>query len=404
MLQKSEKIRGKASILAVGTELTTGQISNGNAVWISEQLVSLGIEIVLHETVPDDRQGIRIALDHCASVSQFIFVTGGLGPTTDDFTREIIAEWISEPLEFQPDTWKNIQKRLSDLGIPIAESNRQQCFFPKNCQILPNPQGTASGFTWTRSEFNQQIYVFPGPPHEVLAVWQQSVPKMIQKQLPEIKPLRLFTWQCMGKSEAELGEITETVMKGSELKIGYRAHRPIVEIKVWCPENDLEQKHPWIEKLTQCLSPWVMTQQNEDLGKKLLLQLPQNQAIHIIDAATSGILAARMGNLLKHSSFKEIASRITFITKWTFLAPLENPIDHLLQETDNKCLYLLLSGLNPEGKGIIGLKTGDEFFHETIHAFPNREPEQLDRTRYFTAERALKRWNEWLLVNASARR
>src|SRR4051794_7715109 len=119
------QIRGKASILAVGTELTTGQVTNRNAAWISEQLVHLGVEVVLHETVPDDRHGIRRALDHCAGLSQFIFVTGGLGPTTDDFTREIIAEWLGQPLQFHEEIWKQVSTRLTDLGVPVAESNRQ---------------------------------------------------------------------------------------------------------------------------------------------------------------------------------------------------------------------------------------------------------------------------------------
>src|SRR4051812_12548700 len=116
---------GKASILAVGTELTSGQITNRNAAWISEKLVDLGIHVVLHETVADDRPMIRGALDRCAQVSQLIFVTGGLGPTTDDFTREVIADWLGQKLEFHEDAWQKILTRLGVYGIPIAESNRQ---------------------------------------------------------------------------------------------------------------------------------------------------------------------------------------------------------------------------------------------------------------------------------------
>lgn len=147
MYSKIEKIEGKASLLTVGTELTTGQILNRNASWLSEKLTNLGIHVVLHETVADDHEMIYKALEHCAHHSQLIFVTGGLGPTTDDFTRLVVAEWLNHPLEFHEASWKAILDRLGKFGLPVAESNRQQCFFPKNSQILPNPQGTAAGFT-----------------------------------------------------------------------------------------------------------------------------------------------------------------------------------------------------------------------------------------------------------------
>src|SRR4051794_23818144 len=105
-------LRGKASILAIGTELTTGQITNRNAAWISEQLVNLGAEVVLHEVVADEHQHIREALERCGKVSQLVFVTGGLGPTSDDFTRNVVAEWLGQPLEFDDPSWKRIVSRL----------------------------------------------------------------------------------------------------------------------------------------------------------------------------------------------------------------------------------------------------------------------------------------------------
>src|SRR6478735_2622376 len=83
-----------ASILAIGTELTTGQISNTNASWLSARLVDLGYDVVLHETVADDRRMITDALNRCSALSRFLFVMGGLGPTTDDFTRDVIAQWV----------------------------------------------------------------------------------------------------------------------------------------------------------------------------------------------------------------------------------------------------------------------------------------------------------------------
>ncbi|MCM2324110.1 MAG: competence/damage-inducible protein A, partial [Oligoflexia bacterium] len=141
-----EYLLPRASVLAVGTELTAGETLNRNAAWISEKLTRLGVEVVLHETVRDSRPEILAALEHCGRSSELLFVTGGLGPTTDDFTREVIAEWIGKPLQFHEPSWTGIQERLRQLAVPVAPSNRQQCFFPEGARVLPNSQGTANGF------------------------------------------------------------------------------------------------------------------------------------------------------------------------------------------------------------------------------------------------------------------
>lgn len=175
---------GKASILAIGTELTTGQTTNRNAAWISSQLDSLHIETVVHITVADNHARIKEALEHCARVSQLIFVTGGLGPTTDDFTREVIASWLEKKLIFNEASWQRILNRLTGVGIPVAPSNRQQCFFPEGCEIIPNPDGTASAFSALFGQDSQAIWVLPGPPREVSAVWKNGIREAIEKKCP----------------------------------------------------------------------------------------------------------------------------------------------------------------------------------------------------------------------------
>ena len=119
----------RASILTIGTEITTGQITNTHAAWISERLVQMGFEVVLHESVPDDRTLILQSLERCAGISKLIFVCGGLGPTTDDITRNVIAQWANMALEFDDEAMKHIVERLSGFGVPMVSSQRQQCFF-----------------------------------------------------------------------------------------------------------------------------------------------------------------------------------------------------------------------------------------------------------------------------------
>ena len=103
------KNQNKATILGVGTELTTGQIVNKNGSWISEKLIPYGVETAAHIVVPDSRELIFNALNYCAQNSDLIFVTGGLGPTSDDFTRELISEWSKTKLLFDETSWGHVQ-------------------------------------------------------------------------------------------------------------------------------------------------------------------------------------------------------------------------------------------------------------------------------------------------------
>ena len=145
----------KASILAIGTELTTGQIINKNAATISEKLKAAGVVITTHLTVPDDRPLILEALKFLEPKSDLLFITGGLGPTSDDFTRDVISEWCGSKMKFDETSWAHIQERLSTRGFNVREMQKQQCYFPENSKILFNAEGTAHGF-----KLNQKISKF----------------------------------------------------------------------------------------------------------------------------------------------------------------------------------------------------------------------------------------------------
>lgn len=398
---------GKASILAVGTELTTGQITNRNAPWIANQLVQLGIEVVLHETVPDDRQLILEALDRCNAASQLVFVTGGLGPTTDDFTRDVVAHWLNQPLEYSQSTWDLIVDRLSRYGIPVAESNRQQCFFPKGAQILFNSEGTAAGFYCIRDQSQEQdldqrthLWVFPGPPNEVKAVWNNGVESILLKIIPHFEPLELFTWQCMGKSEAELGEITELALQGSGLITGYRAHRPFIEIKVWCPRSRVEEKRNWLDQLEKQIQPWMITKQGEDLAHRLLTccQNLSARALHIIDDASQGKLSQRMSNLLRLPSFESLGKRTTLQTTFGKFQSLKSVEEFFKQNSDSgrsEELTLIVSGFTPQGAGVLGMKLRGTVRIEVFQT-PYEHPDLIQRMQPYASEIALLTWERWL--------
>ena len=168
-----------AEILCIGTELLLGNITNGNARWIAEQLAALGIAHHRQAVVGDNRERLIAELQAAAQRCQVLITTGGLGPTPDDLTTEAIAAAFGAPLVEHPQVWAEIQARLAARGRPCAESNRRQALLPQGAELLPNPTGTAPGMIWSpRPGFT--ILTFPGVPSEMRAMWQATAAPWLQ--------------------------------------------------------------------------------------------------------------------------------------------------------------------------------------------------------------------------------
>lgn len=284
----------KVSILTIGTEVVTGEILNTNARWLSEQLEDLNFDVIRHLTVPDERQLMLDSLRLCAQDSQLIVVTGGLGPTADDFTRDIVAEWCQLPLEFNELSWQKIVTRLQRMNIVVADANRQQCFFPKGCHILNNDAGTADGFALQVSS-GKNVVVLPGPPVEIKAIWDQGLLALLKDLAPPVKKLKLWYWHCIGLSESRLGEIVEKALEGSGYTTGYRPHIPYVDVKVWTPSH-INRGDAFLERLDHQISPWTIARDGVDIRGEAMARLRSwGIALAIEDFVSHGCLAERCG-------------------------------------------------------------------------------------------------------------
>ena len=162
-----------AEILCIGSELLLGNITNGNARWIAEQLASLGVPHQRQMVVGDNRERLMAEVRQAAGRCRVLITTGGLGPTPDDLTTEAIAAAFETPLVEHPEVWAAIQARLSARGRTCSPSNRRQAFLPKGAELLPNPTGTAPGMIWSPTP-GFTVLTFPGVPSEMKAMWQQT--------------------------------------------------------------------------------------------------------------------------------------------------------------------------------------------------------------------------------------
>ena len=162
-----------AELIAVGTELLMGQILNGDAQILSRELQALGISVLWHQTVGDNPGRMREALSLALSRSDLVITTGGLGPTQDDLTKEIAAELLGLPMEFDEASWEAIQARMRRLRGNCPENNRRQAMFARGARILPNACGTAPGCMIERD--GKILIQLPGPPYEMQDMFRRQV-------------------------------------------------------------------------------------------------------------------------------------------------------------------------------------------------------------------------------------
>jgi len=162
-----------AELLCIGTELLLGDILNGNARWLAQELASLGVPHHRQEVVGDNRERLIAAVREASQRCRVLITTGGLGPTEDDLTTEAIAATFSVPLVEHPEVWADIQAKLGARGKPVAASNRRQAMLPRGASVLPNPTGTAPGMIWSPIP-GFTILTFPGVPSEMKAMWRNT--------------------------------------------------------------------------------------------------------------------------------------------------------------------------------------------------------------------------------------
>lgn len=282
----------RAAILCVGTELTDGQIVNRNAAWLSARLKTLGFRVDHHLCVPDIHALILEGLRYLATQSELIVVTGGLGPTSDDFTRDVIADWAGVETVFDEASWQHVSQRLTSRGLVVHDFQKQQCYFPKGATVLANPQGTANGFRLKTGA--QEIVVLPGPPREIQAVWESGLLAWLEELGRDLDPMITKSWDTIGRGESTIAAEVEPVVAGKNLEIGYRVHHPYVEVKASFKRSARAAQQSNIDKIERTLAPVTIARDGADLAALLCERLKKETSFEVLDRVTEGFLLGRL--------------------------------------------------------------------------------------------------------------
>ena len=169
----------KAEIITIGDEILIGQIVDTNSAWMGQQLNLLGIEVYQVTSVHDSREQILKAISEAEQNADLVLITGGLGPTNDDITKDCLCEYFGTRLVFYPEVLEHVRSLLSSRNVVINKLNQDQALLPESCTKLPNSAGTAFGMWFER---NNTIFVsMPGVPFEMEAILTEEVfPRLIK--------------------------------------------------------------------------------------------------------------------------------------------------------------------------------------------------------------------------------
>jgi nicotinamide-nucleotide amidase len=174
-----------AEIISIGNELLNGNTVNSNATYISKKLHENGIIAGYIQVVGDVAVAIRQALDLALARSDFILLTGGLGPTPDDITRNVVADYFGCKLIFNEQIYNNLKKRFARRGIPIPEVNRNQAMVPEGVELIPNRKGSAQGMIFRRKQ--KSVFVMPGVPMEMKGMMENTVIPKLREMCPDCR-------------------------------------------------------------------------------------------------------------------------------------------------------------------------------------------------------------------------
>ncbi|MCU1259989.1 MAG: competence/damage-inducible protein cinA, partial [Bryobacterales bacterium] len=202
-----------AEIIAIGSELLTPDRLDTNSLFLTGELNNLGIEVVAKHIVGDDRARLASTIHRAVGRSQIIILSGGLGPTEDDVTRDAVADALGRKLVFVPEVAEQLEQRFRQMNRKMAEINKRQAFLIEGADMLPNDRGTAPG-QWIE-ESGSWIMLLPGPPHELKSMFTRQCLPRLQRRVSR-QAIQTLILRVAGMSESDLDATISPVYKKYE--------------------------------------------------------------------------------------------------------------------------------------------------------------------------------------------
>ena len=304
----------KAQILSIGNELTLGQAVDTNSAWLSQRLAEWGILCTRHVTVADDRAEITREIRASARETDLIVITGGLGPTPDDLTREALADAMSVPLEFRPECLQQIEEYFRSRSRSMHPGNRQQAMCPTGAEPLENLCGTAPGIRAKLARAT--IFVMPGVPREMTDMFDRCVAPSLP-QGDAVSPIVQRTIKTFGIPESEVGEkIADLMARGRNPTVGKSAADLIISIRINAHGRSLAEASAMAEADARAVRDRLgisVFGEGDDTVQAALAKLliETKRTISTAESCTGGLIAKRLTDVPGSSAYF-IQSAVTY--------------------------------------------------------------------------------------------
>ncbi len=288
----------RVTVINTGTEILLGDVLNTHLTFIAREIFPLGLRVERQMSVPDGN-AIRDALEENFDRADIIFVTGGLGPTTDDITREITAELLGLELETDPEMEETITHRLKSRGIRLTNRILRQAQVPRGGHVLPNDNGSAPGLylpAGVNGSATPHLFLLPGPPRELQPMFRQSVVPILEQIVSKRTAFACRTYRIVGMGESYVEEaIGEELLAISGLELGYCARMGEVDLRVIGSATILEQADAVVRAK---LKTSILSTSGENLETVIVRQLTAMGAtLAVAESCTGGFLAHRLTNV-----------------------------------------------------------------------------------------------------------
>ncbi|NMB96881.1 MAG: competence/damage-inducible protein A [Clostridiaceae bacterium] len=288
-----------AEILAVGTELLLGQIVNTNAQYISQRLPEVGVNVYYHNVVGDNPKRLKTTLNLALQRSDVVIMTGGLGPTKDDITKETVAEVLNRMLVLDEDCLNIMKSFFSKHHRKMTENNLKQAYLPEGCIIIKNKNGTAPGCIIEHGD--KTVIMLPGPPSEMRPMFDDTVIPYLKNKCKSRLVSRFVKIFGIGESAVE-DKIIDLVENQTNPTIASYAKPGEVMLRVTAscntPEEADELINPLIDDIKHRLGDAIYSTDNKELEEVVAdLLLEKNVTISIAESCTGGLISKTLTEL-----------------------------------------------------------------------------------------------------------
>lgn len=296
----------KAIIISVGDELVSGQTVDTNSAWLSRELSAVGATVVSHVTIGDDLAATRDALDAAARSSDCVLVSGGLGPTPDDLTREALAAAMGTTLELRPEFVETIASFFRRRGREMPDRNTVQAMFPVGSTPIENTCGTAPGIHARLHDAD--VFVMPGVPREMKVMYERDVkPRVMAKSAGRV--LLTDTLWTFGQGESTIAEqIADLMERGRNPAVGTTAQDAVIGVRIFATGATRSEAEAMLRStaadIRRRLGTLIYGQGDETLSHavgKLLRE--RGQTLAVAESCTGGLIAQTITDVAGSSGY-----------------------------------------------------------------------------------------------------